>query len=150
MKYLNWGIFLSLMILLLLPARGASGEERIKGFTGAGSREERRAEAALKKLADPKVYEEHLRFLTKEPHIAGTKRNYELALYVRDKFREFGLEDVELVEYQVLLSYPKDIIVEMVEPVVFKATLREEGYPVDKDSSNSQRQHRIQRLFGLR
>jgi len=137
MKFLNWGTLLGLMIALLVPVRGATGDERIKGFTGPGSREERRAEAALMKLADPKVYEEHLRFLTKEPHIAGTKRNYELALYVRDKFKEFGLEDVELVEYQVLLSYPGDISVEMVEPVVYKATLREEGYPVDKDTSNS-------------
>ena len=136
MKFLNWVMVLSFMISLLLPVRGASGKERLKGFTGAGSREERRAEAALKMMADPKVYEEHLRFLTKEPHIAGTKRNYELALYVRDKFREFGLEDVELVEYQVLLSSPRDISVEMVEPVVYRATLREEGYPVDKDTSN--------------
>jgi N-acetylated-alpha-linked acidic dipeptidase len=138
MKYLKWGIFISLMILLFLPTQGELGEERIKGFTGHGSREERQIEAALKKLADPKVYEKHLRFLTEEPHIAGTGRNYELAVYVRDKFKEFGLEDVELVEYQVLLSYPKEIIVEMVEPVVYKATLREEGYPVDKDSFGSQ------------
>jgi N-acetylated-alpha-linked acidic dipeptidase len=114
------------------------GDERIKGFTLDSTREERQIEAALKKLADPKVYEKHLRFLTEEPHIAGSKRNYELAVYVRDKFKEYGLEDVELVEYQVLLSFPKDIIVEMVEPALFKATLREEGYPVDKDSFNGQ------------
>jgi N-acetylated-alpha-linked acidic dipeptidase len=137
MKYFQWGVFLGLLIVLILPIRGGSSEERIKGFTGAGSTEERRTEAALKKMADPKVYEKHLRFLTAEPHIAGTERNYELALYVRDKFKEFGLEDVEFVEYQVLLSYPKDIVVEMVEPVVYKATLREEGYPVDKDTSNN-------------
>lgn len=127
---------LSLLIALILPIRGGSSEERIKGFTGSGSTEERQMEAALKEMADPKVYEKHLRFLTEEPHIAGSERNYELALYVRDKFKEFGLEDVELVEYQVLLSYPKDIVVEMVEPVAYKAALREEGYPVDKDTSN--------------
>ena len=120
MKYLQWAIFLGLLIVLILPIRGGSNEERIKGFTGAGSIIERQMEAALKKMADPKVYEKHLRFLTEEPHIAGTERNYELALYVRDKFKEFGLEDVELVEYQVLLSYPKDIVVEMVEPVALR------------------------------
>ena len=134
MKNFKWGIVISLMILLILPTQGELSEERIKGFTVDSSREERQIEAALKKLADPKVYEKYLRFLTEEPHIAGTRRNYDLAVYVRDKFKEFGLEDVELVEYQVLLSYPKEIIVEMVEPVLFKATLREEGYPVDKDS----------------
>ncbi len=137
MKYLRRGMLLSLLIALILPIRGESKEERIKGFTGAGSTKERLLEATLKEMADPEVYEKHLRFLTEEPHIAGTERNYELALYVRDKFKEFGLEDVDLVEYQVLLSYPKDIVVEMVEPVVHKAALREEGYPVDKDTSDS-------------
>ncbi len=137
MKKFRWGTLLSLMILLLPPTRGEGGEERIKGFTGNGSKEERRVEASLKKLADPKVYEKHLRFLTAEPHIAGTDRDYELAIYVRDKFGEFGLEDVELVEYRVLLSCPKEIVVEMVEPVPFQAALREEGYPVDKDTYNS-------------
>jgi hypothetical protein len=138
MKNFKWANFMSLMILLFLPAQGELSEERIKGFSVDSSKEERQMEAALKKLADPKVYEKHLRFLTEEPHIAGTKRNYDLAVYIRDKFKEFGLEDAELVEYQVLLSYPKEIIVEMVEPLVFKATLREEGYPVDKDSFDSQ------------
>ena len=122
MKNFKWGIFIGLMILLFLPIQGEKNEERIKGFTAEGSIEERQIEAALKKLADPKVYERHLRFLTEEPHIAGSKRNYDLALYVRDKFKEFGLEQVELVEYQVPLSFPKEIIVEMVEPFVFKAT----------------------------
>lgn len=138
MKNFKWGIFVSLVILLFLPAQGERSEDRIKGFTGDGSKEERQMEAALKKMADPKVYEKHLRFLTEEPHIAGSKRNYDLAVYVRDKFKEFGLEEVELLEYQVLLSFPKDIIVEMVEPSVFRATLREDGYPVDKDSYDSQ------------
>ncbi len=137
MKNLNWGIFLSFVVLLFLQTNGESTGQRIRGFTTDGSRKERQTEAALARLSDPEVYKEHLRFLTKEPHIAGTKENYDLALYVRDKFKEFGLEEVELVEYQVLLSYPKDIVVEMVEPTSFRATLKEEGYAVDKDSSNS-------------
>ncbi len=136
MKNFKWGIFIGLMILLFPPTQGKGSAERIRGFTGNGSKEERQVEASLKKLADPQVHEKHLRFLTAEPHIAGTERDHELAIYVRDKFEEFGLEDVELVEYQVLLSYPKEIIVEMVEPAPFKAALREKGYPVDKDTFN--------------
>jgi len=137
-KNFKWGILISLTILFFVPTWGEKSEERIQGFTADGSKEERQIEAALKKLADPGIYEKHLRFLTEEPHIAGSKQNYDLAVYVRDRFKEFGLEDVELVEYQVLLSYPKEIIVEMVEPSVFRTTLREEGYPVDKDSFDSQ------------
>ena len=134
MKTSSRGILLIFLIVLILSAWGAPGDKRIKGFTAAGSREERRMEAALMKMADPKVYEKHLRYLTEEPHVAGSGRNYELALYVRDSFKESGLEDVGLVEYQVLLSAPKEIIVEMVEPAVYKAALREEGYPADKDT----------------
>ena len=60
MKYLQWAIFLGLMIVFILPMRGGSDEERIKGFTGDRLEKERQMEAALKKMADPKVYEKHL------------------------------------------------------------------------------------------
>lgn len=112
-------------------------EKRIKGFTHMNSKIERQIEEKLKSLPEPENCKKYSRYLTEEPHMAGTEENYKLAQYVRDKFKEFGLEEVELVEYKVLLSYPKEIVVEMVEPEHYKATLREEGYFRDKDSYDS-------------
>ena len=131
-----WDLPLVLAAALLAAGTGANAGERIKGFTDAGSKEQRRVEALLKGRLDPAVFERHLKVLTAQPHIAGTERDRELALYVRDAFRESGLEEVEIVGYRVLLSYPREILVEMVEPVAFKASLREEAYAVDKDTSS--------------
>jgi len=111
---------------------------KIKGFTLENSKTERRIERKLKSLPKPDNCKKYLKQLTKEPHIAGTEENYKLGLYVRDRFKEFGLEEVELAEYQVLLSYPEDIIVEMVEPVHYRASLSEESYSCDENSSGSQ------------
>jgi len=135
-------IFLLGLILLLLSyfpffGQEKDDEKRIKGFTHETSRRERQIEEKLKSLPKPENCKKYLRYLTEEPHIAGTEENYKLAQYVRDKFKEFGLDEVELVEYKVLLSYPKEIVVEMVEPEHYKATLREEGYSRDKDSYDS-------------
>ncbi|XP_016398476.1 glutamate carboxypeptidase 2-like [Sinocyclocheilus rhinocerous] len=48
----------------------------------------------------------HLRKLTRLPHLAGTQQNLDLAEQIRAEWMEFGLDSVELVPYDVLLSYP--------------------------------------------
>ncbi|XP_053312526.1 N-acetylated-alpha-linked acidic dipeptidase 2-like isoform X2 [Spea bombifrons] len=51
---------------------------------------------------------EFLRDFTRTPHLAGTERNLELAERIRSQWKEFGLDKVELVHYDVLLSYPNE------------------------------------------
>uniref|UniRef100_A0A8D0FWG4 Glutamate carboxypeptidase 2 n=1 Tax=Strix occidentalis caurina TaxID=311401 RepID=A0A8D0FWG4_STROC len=46
--------------------------------------------------------------LTPLPHLAGTKENLHLAQQVQAEWKEFGLDSVQLVHYDVLLSYPDD------------------------------------------
>ena len=48
----------------------------------------------------PASAREHLRRLTLEPHVAGTKEDYATAVYVRDQLRSYGL-NAELKEYDV-------------------------------------------------
>ncbi|NWR70433.1 FOLH1 carboxypeptidase, partial [Centropus unirufus] len=43
---------------------------------------------------------------TQLPHLAGTKENLHLAQQIQAEWREFGLDNVQLVHYDVLLSYP--------------------------------------------
>ena len=40
------------------------------------------------------------------PNLAGTPQDLEVASWVRDRFIEGGLDEVQLVPYKVLLSYP--------------------------------------------
>ena len=48
-----------------------------------------------------------LRFLTKNPHLAGTQESKDQALYVAQKWREHGFDKVTIHPYNILLSYPE-------------------------------------------
>ena len=48
------------------------------------------------------------RFLTSEPHMAGSKRQHDLAMNLADKWRTYGFDEVEMPEYKVLLSLPQE------------------------------------------
>ncbi len=94
--------------------------------------------AAYKDVVDRAVSTERiaefLSHLTAEPHVAASSRNDELARYVHGKWKEFGLEDVTLATYDVLLSFPKSISVELVAPQSLRLKIEEKGYPEDPDT----------------
>ncbi len=79
-------------------------------------------------------YGRHLLFLTEEPHLAGTPRNYAVAEYVRDRFREYGLDEVSYHEFPALLSFPKSASLAITAPAAQAFKLAEDPHPADKDS----------------
>lgn len=57
-------------------------------------------------IAD-QAFDEHVLFLAKEPHVAGSPREEQvLAQYVAERLTEYGFDEVQLQPYHVLLSYP--------------------------------------------
>jgi N-acetylated-alpha-linked acidic dipeptidase len=85
----------------------------IFGFRDATA--ERATESRFLAVPDSKLAEEHLRILTKVPHMAGTIEDKATADYVAQKFRAAGL-DTEIVEYKVWMNYPAEISVDLVAP----------------------------------
>ena len=73
------------------------------------------------------------RIFTEKPHMAGSVRNYELAQYIAKQWREYGLEDVELVEHPVYLPWPVRYEATLVAANE-KLSLKEDPIPQDKDS----------------
>lgn len=67
--------------------------------------------------------------------MAGSVRNYELAQHVAKQWREYGLEDVQLIEHPVYLPWPVRYEATLVESNQ-KLSLKEESIPQDKDSYN--------------
>ena len=51
----------------------------------------------------------YLKELTKEPHIAGHRRDNELIEYIRKTWIDIGLDHVELAEYDFYLSWPNQV-----------------------------------------
>ncbi|HEY0722399.1 MAG TPA: hypothetical protein VGD41_00080, partial [Pyrinomonadaceae bacterium] len=101
-------LFLLVVITLTTPltfTRIVSAQTPIDGFTANRAAAERRWEEQFRAVPNPKSAREHLRRLTIEPHIAGTKEDYDTAVYVRDQLRSYGLA-AELKEYEVWLNYP--------------------------------------------
>src|SRR5262249_55916915 len=73
------------------------------------------AETQFLSAPDSKLAEEHLRVLTKAPHMAGTAEDKATADYVAKRFREAGL-DTQIVEYKVRINYPAGISDDMTAP----------------------------------
>ncbi len=73
------------------------------------------------------------RVFTAKPHMAGSVQNYELAKYTAQKWREYGLEDVELIEHPVYLPWPVRYEATLVDANE-KLSLKEDPIPQDKDS----------------
>jgi N-acetylated-alpha-linked acidic dipeptidase len=91
----------------------SSPPQSIFGFRDTAA--ESAVESRFLAVPDPKLAEEHLRILTKAPHMAGTPEDKATADYVAQKFRDAGL-DTEIVEYKVWINYPSEISVDLTAP----------------------------------
>jgi len=94
-------------------APASSAPSSIFGFRDAAA--ESAIESRFLSVPDPKLAEEHLRTLTKVPHMAGTIEDKATADYVAQQFRDAGL-DTEIVEYKAWINYPVEISVHMTAP----------------------------------
>ncbi len=91
--------------LLAAATPPALAQNALDGFSAERAVAQRRWEEAFRAVPKPDSAREHLRILTREPHIAGTKEDYATAIYVRDQLRNSGIA-AELKEYDVWLNYP--------------------------------------------
>ncbi|HSF15315.1 MAG TPA: M28 family peptidase [Vicinamibacteria bacterium] len=122
--------------LLALPAVAivAEDETKIPGFFRSSTGKELEAESFVQRIPTSDRFAAHLAYLTEEPHPTGSARNMELADYVRDRFLEYGLENVQFHDTPALLSYGRSASVRLLQPVEVELELAEKGYPEDKDS----------------
>ena len=115
-------------------AQSAAGP--IYGFTPRSAATQRSIERRLLSLpSTERAREAHL-LLTAEPHAAGSARNRVLAEWVRDRWREYGLDRVEIVEHHVLLPSATEVVVEMPNADrPWRASLKEE--PIASDPATA-------------
>jgi N-acetylated-alpha-linked acidic dipeptidase len=119
-------------LLLLAAAPGA--DRGISGFALESLATERRVESRfLALLSEGRIREFH-KYLSAEPHVAGSPRNKHLAEWQREQWIAWGLEDVHIVTHDVLLPYPEEVRVEMTAPHPWRASLKEDPVPGDPDT----------------
>ena len=129
MSLLRWCV----IALLFLPSANA---QTILGFTPSSAAREREIESKFKAIPNADEERRQHRVFTHEPHVAGSKRNNELAEYIRDEWKKQGLEDVIIRRYDVYGTNPKKASLEMIAPVHYQALLRETPLATDPDSKN--------------
>ena len=111
----------------------AQTSSTLRGFTPQNSISQKKYEEAFKRLTSPEMCRRELRYLTEEPHLAGTENSYKIAQYLYNKYQEYGL-DAQIYEYKVYLPYPIEVRVEMIVPTHYLAVGKEESWEWDKDS----------------
>jgi N-acetylated-alpha-linked acidic dipeptidase len=121
-------------IALLLLSNASA--QSILGFTPAHSTRETAIESKFKSIPTLEEEKRQHRIFTQEPHIAGSKRNNELAEYIRDEWKKQGLEDVIIRRYDVYGTNLKSASLEMIAPMHYTAVLRETPLANDNDSKN--------------
>jgi N-acetylated-alpha-linked acidic dipeptidase len=112
----------------------ASPDGRL-GFSSRSIVPERASEAKFAAQLSTESISEFHRTITKRPHIAGTPASMAVAETIRKGLESAGLQ-TEVQEFQVYLSTPKSINVELVEPSRQPLNVREPANPLDPDSAN--------------
>ena len=126
-----------LALLFLSYANAARAQASILGFTPYNSSRETEIETKFKSIPTPDEERRQHRIFTAQPHVAGSKRNNELADYIADQWRKQGLSDVIIRRYDVYGTNPKSTSLEMIAPTHYQATLREAPLDADPDSQSA-------------
>ncbi len=130
-----------LLIILVLTASlsavtiPGSTAVRREGFSTDNVERLKPLESKLISTIRPENCRREHRIFTAKPHLAGSQRNYELAEYTAKQWREYGLEDVQLIEHPVYLPWPVRYEATLIESKE-KLSLKEEPIPQDPDSSD--------------
>ena len=88
---------------------GSANDEQVIQASKLMSAHKRDMEALTDKMVssvNPDQIREYLQFLSKEPHIAGLRRDRELTNWIKNTWEDAGLDHVNLEEYDYMLSWP--------------------------------------------
>jgi N-acetylated-alpha-linked acidic dipeptidase len=87
------------------------------GFSGSSSEKQKQAESVFLSQQESERYKNHLKNLTKEPHIATSKANERVRDYMAEVMRKAGFQ-VEIFPYDIYLPVmPGTASAEIVEPI---------------------------------
>jgi N-acetylated-alpha-linked acidic dipeptidase len=115
---------------------GSQQPPGIRGFTSAHAVEARQREKALQALPSPDNLREYMKTISAEPHHAGSAGSRKVADYVLGKFKSWGL-NASLEQFEALMPYPTERVLELVEPTKYVAALKEPVVPDDPDSGDA-------------
>ena len=95
-----------------------------RGFTAESGRTEREWESKFATMPDPAHMREAMRRLSARPHHVGSPYDKSNAEWLLAQFKSYGW-DAHIESFDVLYPTPKERLVEMIAPTVYRAKLEE-------------------------
>lgn len=117
-------------------AESPKGPPGILGYSPREAAAEREVEKRYRAIPSAEEARKWHRHFTAVPHPATSPANNEMAEYIAEQWRQQGLEDVVIRRYDVLSSNPREVEVEMVAPMRYVPSLREDPYEQDPDTKH--------------
>jgi N-acetylated-alpha-linked acidic dipeptidase len=125
------------LALLLAPAvLSQPAPAELRGFSSANAAVQRDLEAKFRAIPKPENLREYMLATASEPHHAGSPGSRKVADYILEKFKSFGL-DARIEEFEALMPYPTERVLEMTGPERYIAELKEPVVAEDADSGDA-------------
>ncbi len=121
---------------LFLIISSTTFAQTLTGFSNASDQRQKQAESFFLNQQDGDRYKNHLKNLTKEPHIATSKANERVRDYMAEVMRKAGFQ-VEIFPYDIYLPVmPGTASAEIVEPIRLPLNNKEYIHKEDPFSSD--------------
>jgi N-acetylated-alpha-linked acidic dipeptidase len=134
---LRWLSCLLLVMALIEPL--AVLAEAPLGFSEQGAAAEADWEAKFRNGVSPDRIRDNMRRLSARPHHVGSAYDKDNAEWILAQFKSWGF-DAKIETFDVLFPTPKVRVVELLEPTIFRASLREPPVAGDPTSGQSDEQ----------
>jgi len=126
---MNRHLALSLVVVLAIPLRA----QTTPGYSAQSAATERATEADAITRASAASASAHSKYLSLQPHMAGTPAQARTRDYVIDKMKSWGLE-TEVRAYSVWMPHPLSARVWRIAPDPIELSLQEDRVPEDTAS----------------
>jgi N-acetylated-alpha-linked acidic dipeptidase len=126
-------------ILLLFFSLHAGAQQKLIGFTDAGSEKQKGLEKEFDAQMNAGNLDTWMKFLSSHPHHVGSAKGKANAEYMADLFKQWGYQ-TEISTYYVLFPTPKTRVLELLGSKPYKAKLEEPALAADKTSGQKSEQ----------
>ncbi|MGC2657120.1 MAG: transferrin receptor-like dimerization domain-containing protein [Bryobacteraceae bacterium] len=136
------------MGILVLSAQAADAPAPLRGYNASSSNEETQWEQKFRAIPEESRLRDNMQRLSARPHHVGSPYDKDNAEWLLKQLQSYGLE-AKIETFDTLFPTPKERLVELVSPKIYKAKLEEPGLPVDPTSNQKSEQLPTYNAFSI-
>ncbi|MEO5594060.1 MAG: M28 family metallopeptidase [Chitinophagaceae bacterium] len=123
----------------LIAGKAIAQTKPLMGFTDQSSKQQVATEQKFDAALSAKNVDQYIKDMSARPHHIGSPGGKVVAEYILNHFKSWGY-DAEIETFMVLFPTPKERLLEMIEPVKYKALLSEPALKEDPTSNQTAEQ----------